>query len=159
VTGRWSQPGIVGTPILPTTVTFEQWQLTVPASLTRDPIWKRADYRLATFVADAAWPDAERLATHPATRKLADQLYSAVGSIGAHIAEGYSRGTGADRIRYYEYALGSARETREWYWKARHVIGEAAMTPIFNVLEQIVRLLLTAIKGERQDPRRRPRST
>ena len=139
-------------------MTFDQWLLTVPVSVTRDPIWKRADYRLATFVADAAGPDAERLASYPATRKLADQLYSAVGSIGAHIAEGYSRGTGADRIRYYEYALGSARESREWYWKARHVIGEEALDPKLNAIEQIVRLLLTAIKGERSDPKRRPRS-
>ena len=131
-------------------MTFDQWLLTVPVSVTRDPIWKRADYRLATFVADAAWPDAEALARHPATISLSDQLFRAVGSIGAHIAEGYSRGTGADRIRYYEYALGSARESREWYRKARGVIGSEVAEMRIELLEQIVRLLLTTIKAERK---------
>lgn len=138
-------------------MTFEEWLAQVPAQLTRDPIWRRTDYRLATFVADAAWEDAERLARHPATRTLSDQLYRSVGSVGAHIAEGYSRGTKADRIRYYEYALGEAREAREWYVKGRHVIGVAKASHQLDVLDQIVRLLLTAIKNERSalDPSRR----
>jgi four helix bundle protein len=50
---------------------------------------------------------------------LSDQLYEAVGSVSANLAEGYSRGTGKDRARFYEYALGSARESRDWYFKAR----------------------------------------
>ena len=47
---------------------------------------------------------------------LADQLYRSLGSIGANLAEGYSRGTGKDRAHFYEYALGSARESRDWYY-------------------------------------------
>ncbi len=47
----------------------------------------------------------------------ADSLWKmTVGSIRANIAEGYSRGTGKDRARFYEYALGSARESRDWYF-------------------------------------------
>ncbi|MFN8404533.1 MAG: four helix bundle protein [Anaerolineales bacterium] len=38
--------------------------------------------------------------------------YEAVGSVGANISEGYSRSSGKDRARFYEYALGPARESR-----------------------------------------------
>ena len=131
-------------------MTFEQWLPSVPASMTRDPIWKRADYRLATYAGDVAWPDAVLLGKHPATVSVADQLFRSVGSIGAHIAEGYSRGSGADRIRYYEYALGSAREAREWYWKSRGVLGGEIVDARMDALQQIARLLLTAIKAERK---------
>ena len=133
---------------------YDDWLRTVPASITRDPIWKRADYRLATYAGDVAWPDAELLAKHPATVSTADQLFRSVGSLGAHIAEGYSRGSGADRIRYYEYALGEAREAREWYWKSRGVLGDALVATRMDVIEQVVRLLLTAIKAERKSSSR-----
>ena len=118
--------------------------------MTRDPIWKRADYRLATYAGDVAWADASLLVKHPATISTADQLFRAVGSIGAHIAEGYSRGSGADRIRYYEYALGEAREAREWYWKSRGVLGDELVATRMGVIEQVIRLLLTVIKAERK---------
>ena len=131
-------------------MTFDQWLATVPASMQRDPIWKRADYRLATYAGDVAWDDASLLVKHPATLSAADQLFRSVGSIGAHISEGYSRGSGADRIRYYEYALGEAREARGWYWKSRGVLGEEVAAARIGLIDQVVRLLLTAIKAERK---------
>ncbi|MFQ5594528.1 MAG: four helix bundle protein, partial [Anaerolineae bacterium] len=51
------------------------------------------------------------------TLGLSDQLYRALVSISSNIAEGYSRGTGKGRAQFYEYALGSARESRDWYFK------------------------------------------
>ena len=54
---------------------------------------------------------------------IADQLYRAVGKIRANFSEGYSRGTGKDRAKFYEYALGALRESRDWYYKGRHVFG------------------------------------
>lgn len=39
----------------------------------------------------------------------ADQLHRAAGSIGRNLAEGSAR-TGADQLRFYRYADGSARE-------------------------------------------------
>jgi four helix bundle protein len=43
------------------------------------------------------------------------QLWRSAVSIAANSAEGYSRGTGADRARFHEHALGSARECIVWY--------------------------------------------
>ena len=142
-------------------MTYEEWLPTVPARMTRDPIWRRNDYRLAVYVADAAWPHVQRLASTAGAHETADQLNRALGSISANIAEGYSRSGGSDRVRFYEFALGSARESREWYWRARHVIGEAATDAQCATLDSIVRLLLTAIPAERTQRLRpsRPRKS
>ena len=67
----------------------------------------------------------------------------------ANAAEGYSRSTGKDRAHFYEYALGSARESRDWYYKARHVLGEDVATHRLAFLTQIIRLLLTMVPQQR----------
>lgn len=74
---------------------------------------------------------------------MSDQLYRSLGSISANLAEGYSRGTGKDRARFYEYALGSARESRDWYSKGRHILGEVVTEHRLQLLVEIIRLLLT----------------
>ena len=71
-------------------------------------------YRLGLFLSDLGWQDATRLARDRRTAAIADQLYRAVGKISSNFGEGYSRGTGKERARFYEYALGSARESRDW---------------------------------------------
>jgi four helix bundle protein len=77
-------------------------------------------------------------------------LYGAVGSIGANLAEGYSMGTGKNRARYYEYALGSARESRDWYNKGRHVLSETIVEHRMGLLAEIIKLLLTMVPQQRQ---------
>jgi len=64
--------------------------------------------------------------------------------------EGYSRGTGKDRARFYEYALGSARESRDWYYKSRHILGESVTNYRIGILTQIIRLLLTMVPQQRK---------
>ena len=131
-------------------MTYDEWLPTIPDLFKRDPLWRRTDYRLATFAADCCWPHVRRLASAWGTRRLSDQLFRAVCAIGADIAEGYSRSGRADRIRFYEYALGSSRESLSWYWRARHVIGESDALAQLDVIDQIVRLQLTTIKAERE---------
>jgi four helix bundle protein len=128
---------------------FATWQTSVPDSITNDSLWKMAAYRLALFLSDVAWPDVTKLTGDSRTRSLADQLFRAVGSISANLAEGYSRGTGRDRARFYEYSLGSARETRDWYFKARHVLGAIVTEHRLNFLAEIIRLLLTMVPQQR----------
>jgi len=107
-------------------------------------------YRLALLAADIGWRDITKLQKDHRTISLSDQLYRALGSVGANIAEGYSRGTGRDRARFYEYALGSARESRDWYYKARHLLGENVIQHRLELLTSIIRLLLTIIPKQRQ---------
>ena len=128
---------------------FEEWLASVPPEFTNDPLWRMEVYRLAFFAADLAWQDVSKLNKDRRMFGLADQLYRAVGSIGANIAEGYSRRSGKDQARFYEYALGSAREARGWYHQGRHVLSESVATHRVGLMTQIVRLLLTVIPAER----------
>jgi len=130
-------------------MTYEEWLATVPSELTNDPLWRMEVYRLAVFAADLAWHDVSKLAQDRRTLSLADQLYKAVGSIGANIAEGYSHRSGKDQARFYEYSLGSTREGRIWYYQARHILAETVATHRLKLLTKIARLLLTIIPAER----------
>ena len=135
---------------------MEAWVQTVPDAIRKDPLWKVQAYRLALYLADSGWDDVCTLATDRRTRSLSDQLYRALGSISANIGEGYSRGGGRDRARFYEYALGSARESRGWYYKARHVLGDERANARIDLLTSAVRLLLTMTKDQRTVHLREP---
>ncbi len=128
---------------------YDEWSRQVPPAITGDSLWRMEAYRLALFVSDLGWYDTTKLAADRRTLGLSDQLYRSVGSIGANLAEGYSRGTGKDRARFYEYSLGSARESRDWYYKGRHIIGETVAEHRMNFLAQVIRLLLTMVPEQR----------
>lgn len=130
-------------------MTFDEWKRTVPASITGDPLWSMRVYQQALYLSDLAWADASRLLTDKRTVSVSDQLYRAVGSISANIAEGYSRSSGKDRARIYEYALGSAREARDWYFKGRHLLGDPIAAQRMDLLTEIIRLTLRMLPKER----------
>jgi four helix bundle protein len=128
---------------------FEDWVKTVPEVITQDSLWKMEAYRLALFVSDVNWFDVTKLMQDKRTLDLSDQLYRAVGSIGANLAEGYSRSTGKDRARFYEYALGSARESRDWYYKGRYILSKEVVNHRLHLLTQIIRLITTMVPQQR----------
>jgi four helix bundle protein len=130
-------------------VNYDEWQESVPEEFTGDSLWKMEAYRLGLFVADIGWYDVMKLARDRRLVSLSDQLYRALGSISANLAEGYSRGTGKDRARFYEYALGSARESRDWYYKGRHTLGDTVTQHRLGLLAQVIRLLLAMIPQQR----------
>lgn len=137
-------------------MTYRAWEAGVPDVIREDSLWKAKAYRLALFAADVGWHDVTKLMQDRRMRSLSDQLCRALGSISANIAEGYARGTGRDRARFYEYALGSARESRDWYFKGRHVLGEDVTRHRLDLLTQIIRLLLTMIPEQRGRTLREP---
>lgn len=128
---------------------YEDWESSVPAAITDDSLWKMKAYRLALFLGDISWRDVNKLMQDKRMTSLANQLYRSVGSIGANLAEGYSRGTGRDRARFYEYALGSVRESKDWYYKGRHVLGERIVDHRLNLLVELNRLLLAMVPQQR----------
>ena len=129
---------------------FNDWLTTVPETITGDSLWKIEAYRLGLFAADVSWYDVTKLMLDKRTLDLSDQLYRAIGSISANIAEGYSKSTGKDRARFYEYALGSARESRDWYYKSRHILGDDIANHRMNFMTQIIRLLTTMVPQQRR---------
>ncbi len=132
----------------PELMNYREWAKTVPAEIREDPVWSVEAYRLGLFAGDLAWHDVQKIrARH--FFKLADQLLSSVGGVSAQIGEGYSRGTGKDRARFYEYALGSAREGRDWYFKARHILGTEVARHRIRLLTKTTRLLLKMVPSQR----------
>lgn len=130
-------------------MTFEDWVASVPQSITSDAVWKLEVYRLATFLGDLVTEDVEKIV---ASRKfrVADQLLDAALSVGANITEGYSRGSGKDRARFYEIALGSCRESRHFIWGSRRILGEKVIEHRLELCASIIRLLLRTIPAQRE---------
>jgi four helix bundle protein len=137
---------------------FAEWETTVPESVRRDPIWRTPAYRYALWLSDLAKQDARVLRANADTRSDVDQFLRAVGSISANLAEGYSRRTGAERARYYDYARATAREAKDWYFKGRAALGEALVAQRHALLERIIRILTAVIPREREDGSRRRRT-
>jgi four helix bundle protein len=136
---------------------FAQWEANVPESFKRDPIWRTPAYRFALWLSDLAKQDAKILRADLDTRGDVDQFLRAVGSISANLAEGYSRSTGAERGRYYDYARATAREAKDWYFKARKALGDDVMEQRHAILDRIIRILTAIIPRERGDKSRRRR--
>ncbi len=131
-------------------MTFEQWQADAPAELRLDPLWRMKAYQLSVYVGDIAAADWRRLSACPGVQDIAMQLYRAAGSVGANIAEGYSRSSGRDRVRQFEYALGSAREALHWYRMLADVPSPRIdLAPRVAALVEIRRLLMAIIPAER----------
>ena len=128
---------------------YRGWEDKVPQEIKRDSVWNAKAYRLALFAADLSWHDSTKLVEDKRTISLADQLFRSTGAISADIEEGYSRGTGRDRARFYEYGLGSAREARGWYYKGRHVLGESVVAHRIGLLAEVIKLLLTMVPDQR----------
>ncbi len=128
---------------------FAEWEERVTKLIREDSLWTVEAYRLSLFLADVSWSDATKLSKDSRTRSLSDQLYRSVGSISANIEEGYSKQSAKDRARFYEYALGSARESRGWYYKSRHLLGETVSTHRMEMATQVIRLLIKMVPDQR----------
>ena len=116
-----------------------------------DPITRMRLHEHCLLASEACWDDAVALAGNRITHRVSDQLYRAVGSIGANLAEGYSRSSIRDRSRIYEYSLGSSRESREWYVRSVPVLGEARVREGVDRLGEINRILLAILRRGRDE--------
>ena len=128
---------------------YIEWEKNVPNILREDLLWKMKVYRLSLFLSDICWEDVSRLVKDPRTKSLSNQLYRAVGSIGANLEEGYSKQSPKDRARFYEYSLGSARESRGWFYRGRYILGEKVFEHRAWILTEIIKMLLTIVPEER----------
>jgi hypothetical protein len=65
--------------------------------------------------------------------------------------------SGKGRALFYQYLLGSTREARDWYFKARNVLGMEIFNDRVQIITDILRLLVTMISHQcgylvREDP-------
>jgi four helix bundle protein len=130
---------------------YAEWLETVPSEITNDPIWKLEVYRLALFADDIGWNDVLVLSKNSLMWGVADQLHRSLGSISANLTEGYSRSKGLDRARFFEFSLGSARESRDWYHKSRHVLAPEVIKHRMGLVTQIIGMLTPMISHQRKN--------
>jgi four helix bundle protein len=129
-------------------MTYDDWESSIPDVIKADLIWKAQAFRLASFLSACAEFDTRKIDDGRLVRMSA-QLCGAAGSIPANIAEGYRRQSARDRVRYYEYALGSAQEAKIWYLSLRETVGPQTLDDRLATLLSITRLLLTMIRSAR----------
>ncbi len=113
----------------------------------QDPLERLQAYRLGMDAVRDARIDGDEFGRDALLREVAGQLLRAAGSIPANIAEGYSRGTAAERRKFLEYALGSTRECIVWYESVAHPIRDARIARLVSIR----RLLLTMIRTAREN--------
>ncbi len=137
---------------------YADWLGTVPAEINNDPIWEHEVYRLALFADDLGWEDTLKLSEAKLMFSVADQLHRSLGSISANLAEGYSRSKGLERARCFEIALGSARASRDWYYKSRHVLSPDVVKHRMGLITHIIAMLAPMISLQRHHAIREERA-
>jgi four helix bundle protein len=130
-------------------LTFDEWAAALGPEITRDILWRSFAYRSSLYAFHVGWHDALALSRNPITRRVAGQLYDALGSIAANVSEGFSRSSGPDRARLLEYGLGSTREGVVWYQGSIPILGQATVSARQSALQDIARSLLGTIPKER----------
>ena len=122
---------------------------TSPQSLKADPLWDFVTYRKALFFSELAWLDCEKLLTDERGKGIARQLIRSAGSVPANIEEGFGRGFGKDYARFLTISLGSARESRGWYFRGRHVFEDDLLVHRYNLVDEIIANLIVVIRQQR----------
>lgn len=130
---------------------YVEWLKSVPPEITNDPIWKLEVYRLALFIGDIGWHDVLTLSKNKLMYSVADQLHRSLGSISANLTEGYSRSKGLDRARFIEISLGSARESRDWYYKSKQALSPEVIKHRMGLTTHIVAMLTSMIPHQRKN--------
>jgi four helix bundle protein len=128
---------------------LDEWVGQAPRAMREAAIWKVRAFQIASYVATLAAEDAIMLEGAARFARVVAQLVGAAGSIAANITEGYSRMSRKERIKYYEYALGSANETSSWYQSAANGLAPDVLENRLTYLARISQLLLTMIRNER----------
>lgn len=76
------------------------------------------------------------------------QLVRAADSISANIAEGFGRYHKKDKIKFYQYAKGSALECYDWLLKCKHrkLINESQLLDHIETVQNLPKLINYLIK-------------
>jgi len=130
---------------------FEEWVQILPVSLRNDPLWKSAYYRLAMYLYDLVWLDADVIKKDFRGREIVHQIVWSAGSVCANMEEAYRRGIGtADFVRIMRIALGELRETQGWYFRSRHILSQETLDERIKVIQQAIALAVTVIDKNRK---------
>jgi four helix bundle protein len=131
-------------------VNYEKWKQSVPDAIRGETLWNFIGYQKALFLYDICWMDCEKFIKHPLGKPVAHQLIRSVGSISANIEEGQGRGFSKDRDYFLRIALGSARESKGWYYRAKALLDENVLAHRLELLGEVIALLVTEVNKKRR---------
>jgi four helix bundle protein len=135
-------------------MTYEDWLKTVPDDLKQDALWQFKIYPKTLFLYDLLWEDCGRMMKDVRGEAIVKQIIRSGGSISANIEEGFGRGFGADFAYFLRIALGSARETRGWYYRARRLLPSDVMQHRLQLLDEIISALVGASNYQKRRGKR-----
>ena len=101
-------------------------------------------YQLAEKLSDMIWDIVIKWDSFP-RRTVGVQYVNASDSVGANIAEGYGKGSYADRSRFAKISRGSLFETRHWTDKSYR--GKLLSSQEFKELNDIIEVLLPEVSS------------
>jgi len=123
----------------------------VPETVTYEEMWQFYGNRKALFFYDVCWQDCEKLLKYPLGKSITQQLIRSAGSISANIEEGYGRGLGGkERLFFLRVALGSARESKGWYYRAKELLSSQVLDHRLSLISEVIALLVTEINRSKK---------
>ena len=129
---------------------YDEWMGTVLETIRTDPLWSFEAYRKALFLYDLVWTDCDSLMRDLRGRAIIDQIVRSTGSIAANIEEGYGRGFSKDRDYFLRVAIGSARETRGWYFRSQHLLRAEVLKHRLALASEVIALLVSELAKHRR---------
>ncbi len=128
--------------------TFEAWMETVPADLRQDPLWGFQVYPKTLFLYELVWQDCDHLMRDRRGRAIAEQLVRSAGSVCANLEEGFGRGYGKEYAFFLRVSMGSARESRGWYYRAQYLLPPDVVAHRMSLLDEIIAMLAPNIRNQ-----------
>ncbi len=132
-------------------MTYEEWEQSLHQRVKDDPVSRFFGYRKALFLYDLVWKDCERLTGDRRGKTVVDQIIRSAGSISANVEEGYGRGYGKEYAYFLRVAVGSARETKGWYWRGRQMLSKVIIDHRLSLLDEIISLIVHEINRQKKN--------
>lgn len=129
---------------------FEQWKGQIPETIRNESFWQLIAYQEALYLYELIWMDTDTWLRDVRGRELARQIVRSSDSVCSNIEEGYGRGFGKELLYFYRIALGSARETKGHYYRAKALVAPNILKHRLKLASEVVALLLTEINRQKR---------